>query len=189
MKHELSNMMCLDIYLDQMDSDSYQELEPQLSDTTLKSYPLMSWDFFMDNYHEKLENARKGAELDQVLAMAHKFGWTNDIKALFLEHDYDALVVTDRAQNIIWVNEGFTQMTGYTKKFSLHKTPGFLQGPKTSNSTKQRIREHITSDRPFKEVIINYKKDQTVYTCEVKVIPLKQDHTTHFIAFEKEIAQ
>ena len=105
----------------------------------------------------------------------------------FSKNDYEALIITDKNQNIIWVNDGFSKMTGYPKKEALNKTPKFLQGEKTSAETKKKIWQNILLDKPFKEVIINYKKDQTPYKCEVKILPLYNKQTTHYIAFERKI--
>ena len=34
----------------------------------------------------------------------------------------------------------------------------------------------------------NYKKDKTAYKCEVQIIPMYSDETTHFIALEKQVS-
>ena len=78
-------------------------------------------------------------------------------------------------------------MTGYSKNFAINKTPKFLQGKGTSVQAKHSIKEKLLKDKPFKEIIVNYKKDKTTYSCEVKIIPLYNEGTTHFIAFEKKV--
>lgn len=125
------------------------------------------------------------ADLERVQTFAKKFKWHNDLEAAFNENDYEALIITDKNQNIIWVNEGFTKMTGYAKKDALNKTPRFLQGEKTSVQTKKRIKSKLALDKPFQEVIINHRKDNSTYKCEVKIFPLYNEETTHYIAFEK----
>jgi len=112
----------------------------------------------------------------------------NDINKAFEINDYEALIITDSNQNIIWVNNGFTQMTGYSKTFALNKTPRFLQGDKTSIYAKKRIRQNISKNKPFREVIVNHKKDGSTYKCEVKILPLfNKNETTHYMAFEKRV--
>jgi PAS domain S-box-containing protein len=149
--------------------------------------PLTSWDIYIDNFHNLLSESKKKVELAQVTELAEKYNWQNDLEHVFSELEYEALIITDINQNIIWVNEGFTTMTGYTHKFALNKTPRFLQGEQTSTATKNRIRNKIMRNQPFKEVIINHKKDKTTYKCEVNIIPLYSKETTHFIAFEKQV--
>lgn len=187
MKHKLDDMMCLDIYLSHISEDEYETVKPKIESQKSKAMPLLSWDVFMDAHHQRLLDAKKATELQQVLSFAKKFKWKNDLNLVFSEHDYEALIITDKDQNIIWVNDGFTTMTGYSKKFAINKTPRFLQGKNTSLETKRIVKEHIIKDEPFKAVITNYKKNNTSYKCEVKIIPLYNNNTTHFIAFEKQV--
>ncbi|MEM6721812.1 MAG: PAS domain-containing protein [Bacteroidota bacterium] len=152
-----------------------------------KAMPLTSWDIYIDNYHKQLVEAKKELELQQVTMLAEKYKWQNDLRTVFSKREYEALIITDINQNIIWVNEGFTAMTGYSQKFAINRTPRFLQGMQTSQSTKSRIRNKIKQQQPFKEIIVNHKKDKTTYKCEVNIIPLYGKETTHFIAFEKQV--
>lgn len=154
---------------------------------SMKAMPLLSWDIFINSYYSNLRQFEKKSERETINKLAQKFNWKNNIDSIINENDYEALVITDMRQNIIWVNNGFTEMTGYTKKFALDKRPTFLQGEATSEETKAKIREHLRLDKPFKEVIINYKKDNTPYKCEVQIIPLYGDETTHYIALERQV--
>lgn len=187
MKHKLDDMMCLDIYLSHLSNEEYEAIKPKIDTQKSKAMPLLSWDVFMDAHHERMLDAKKETELQHVLSLAKKFKWKNDLNLAFSEHDYEALIIADKDQNIIWVNEGFTTMTGYSKKFAINKTPRFLQGKDTSIITKKSVKENIIKDQPFTTVITNYKKDNTPYKCEVKIIPLQNNNTTHFIAFEKQV--
>ncbi|GAA4296799.1 PAS domain-containing protein [Aestuariibaculum suncheonense] len=187
MKNNLADMMCLDIYLSSLKNEEYEQMNHHLETPACKTMPLLSWDIFMEGFQRRIIEAKKEMELEHVRSLAKKFNWKNDLSEVFSENNYEALIITDKDQNIIWVNDGFSSMTGYSKKFAINKTPDFLQGPKTSLDTKSRIRSKIASNKPFKEIIVNYKKDRTLYNCEVKIIPLYNEHTTHFIAFEKEV--
>jgi len=187
MKSNLANMMGLDIYLSSLSNKEYEKIKHKIGTQKPKLMPLISWDFFMDGYHKRIAEAKKRTEIEQVLSFAKQFNWQNDLCLAFSENDYEALIITDTNQNIIWVNDGFTSMTGYSKKFAINKTPKFLQGEKTSQKTKNSIKEKIAKNKPFKEVIVNYRKNKTTYNCEVKIIPLYNENTTHFIAFEKQV--
>ena len=67
-------------------------------------------------------------DIEQVKSFAKKSKWKNKIDGIFQNQDFEALVITDINQKILWVNNGFTEMTGYSKKFAINKTPNFLQG-------------------------------------------------------------
>jgi len=187
MKFNLSEMSSLDIYLSSLTNEEYEKNKHKIETRHLKPMPLLSWDIFMNGYQGRIIEAKKRIELEKVRSFAKQFNWQNDIDRAFSENDYEALIITDKNQKIIWVNDGFTSMTGYSKSFALSKTPRFLQGTETSTETKNRIGKKIMLDQPFKEVIINHRKDNTPYTCEVKIFPLYNEETTHYIAFEKEV--
>lgn len=187
MKNDQNDLMCLDIYLSQLPQKECNKIKRKLKVSNVKSMPLLSWDIFNESYINSLFKAKKKIELNEVLSLAKKFNWKNDLDSTFAESDYEALIITDADQNIVWVNDGFTEMTGYSKKFAINKTPKFLQGEKTSLETKTRIRKALIKDEPFKEIIINYKKDKTPYKCEVKIIPLYNETTTHYIAIERQV--
>jgi len=150
--------------------------------------PLLSWDIYIQQYYKNIRHFEKQIELAELNKFADKYGWTNNIDSLITDNDYEAIVVTDMSQKIIYVNSGFTQMTGYSKKFAMNKKPSFLQGEATSEETKAKIRQHLKDDIPFKEIIINYKKDKTPYKCEVQIIPLFGEGTTHYIALERQVS-
>lgn len=187
MKNNLSDMMCLDVYLSNLPKEEYETVKHKIGKSKSKPMALLSWDIFMDGYQKRMIEAKKEKELKEVLSFAKKFNWKNDLNLAFSENDYEALIITDKHQNIIWVNDGFTSMTGYSKKFAVNKTPKFLQGEETSLKTKKLIKGKLAENKPFKEIIINYKKDNTTYNCEVNIIPLYNENTTHFIAFERQV--
>ncbi|WP_431158576.1 PAS domain-containing protein [Winogradskyella poriferorum] len=181
-------MNALDIYTSNCKTSRLEIFQEKINDAKLMAMPLMSWDIYMTHYYAEIETSLKRIELEMVISFAQKFNWMNDINKAFETNEYEALIITDNKQNIIWVNNGFTQMTGYSKSFALNKTPRFLQGNKTSMHTKKRIRQKISENKPFREVIINHKKDGSTYKCEVKILPLfNKNETTHFMAFEKRV--
>lgn len=187
MSHNLSDMMCLDVYLSNIKPDEYNKIKHLIKPSGARIMPLQSWDVYSENYSEKLNQAKKQSDIEKIKSFAKKYNWENNFNTIFKQHDFEALVLTDLNQKIIWVNEGFTTMTGYSKKFATNKSPAFLQGKLTSTKTKQNIRVNLKINQPFTEVIINYKEDNTPYKCEVTIFPLYSNRTTHFIALEKQI--
>jgi len=187
MVNDLVEMNALDIYLSNITVEEYEELKPQIGSSKVLITPLSSWDVFSESLHKRVLNTRKKTEQKKVQDFACKFNWHNNIDLLFAENNYEALIITDKSQNILWVNDGFISMTGYSKDFAINKTPRFLQGEKTSARVKNRIKKKIALEKPFKEVIINHRKDNSTYKCEVKIYPLYNEDTTHYIAFEKQV--
>lgn len=154
----------------------------------MKHIPLLSWDLSSIGYFNVLETLQKEADIQELKSFAKKFRWKNAISEILLNHDYEALVLTDLHRKILWVNNGFTEMTGYSKSKALHNTPVFLQSDETTKLSKDTIRKKLKENKPFKAVIINKKRDNTLYRCELHIFPLIHKQTTHYLALEKQVA-
>jgi len=148
---------------------------------------LVSFDLYLEHYHQLINSLKKEMDVKQI---SHSIGENleNNIQTILKQENYDALVLTGLDQNIVWVNPGFTEMTGYNKKFALGKKPSFLQGEKTSQTTLQDIGEQLKRKKRYTGSITNYRKNGETYRCEIKILPLYNSNKelTHFIALEKE---
>lgn len=180
-------MQALDIYLSNVDDSKYLEIKEKLEEENATFMPLIAWDFYQNNYKNQLQQIKKRLEIEIINTFSKKYNWTSNITKTLQSKDYEAIIITDKEQKIIWVNDGFTSMTGYSKTYALKKTPRFLQGRKTSEETRKRIKKKLQLDVPFKETILNHRKDNSVYKCEVNIYPLKNKNTTHYIALEKKV--
>lgn len=150
--------------------------------------PLLCWDIYSEYFLKLLEDSKREQDILKIKSLAKKLNWKNDIDAIFEKKYFEAIVLTDLQQSILWVNKGFTDMTGYSKKHALNKRPVFLQGIKTCLEIRKKIRTQLNANKPFTAIITNYKKDNTPYECEVKIFPLFTNETTHFLALEKQLA-
>lgn len=187
MTKNINEMMCLDIYLSSLNVQELKAVDFESNSETIQTMPLLSWDIYSEYRFSQLKELQRNQDILNVKALAQKFKWNVDVNDLFKEESFEAIVVTDFNQKIIWVNDGFKEMTGYSRNETLNRTPGFLQGPETSLEVKERIRIKLSGITPFKEVIVNYKKNKETYECEVKIFPLFNEKTTHFIALEKRV--
>src|SRR5690554_3623813 len=186
MSKNLFNMMCLDIYLLGLSSNEYQKIKDQIVPPSVNP-PLLSWDFFYPSYQMRLRKATINSDIMTLETWTAKYNWPINLAGTLKENPWEALVLTDDSGKILWVNNGFFEMTGYSKAEAIGKTPVFLQGKKTSNTKKERIRAHIKSRKPVKEVLINYRKDGTTYHCELNIFPLFGKSATHFLALERVV--
>jgi PAS domain S-box-containing protein len=187
MKHNLNNMMALDLYLSSLNQYDYNATIEKIEGNSNDLMPLLSWDFHSESFNKQLLEAQRQQDILKVVHLAEKYHWQNDIQSIFEHNQFEALLLTNSEQRIVWVNDGFTTMTGYLKKDVIHKTPRILQGRETSTTSRERIREKLIANLPFTEIITNYKKDGLAYKCEVKIFPLKRGKTTHYLALEKQV--
>ncbi|UZD23562.1 PAS domain-containing protein [Algoriphagus halophytocola] len=151
----------------------------------VKRVPLLSWDISSPYYRVKQQ---KSEELQLLMKFAREYSWSIDLRRE-LSTPYEALVLTDLDQNIVYVNPGFQAMTGYSPDFAIGKKPTFLQGKSTSLTTRNQIRAKLSAEIPFSGSLVNYRNNGEAYLCEISIFPLHNSshELTHFLAIEKEL--
>ncbi|WP_299762193.1 PAS domain-containing protein [uncultured Dokdonia sp.] len=100
--------------------------------------------------------------------------------------DKVAIIITNVDQTIIWVNEVFTQMTGYNFMEVRGKKPSILQGKNTEKAALNRIRKSLKEEKSFHDRITNYRKNGQEYTCALTIHPIfnTEGLLINYIAFE-----
>ena len=107
-----------------------------------------------------------------------------------LMSDKWAVVITDLDQIIQYTNPLFEEMTGFTSHEAIGRRSSFLQGEGTSQLVRERIKKALDQQQPVSEQLLNYRKDQTAYWCQVMIRPIvnQRKQVVNFIAFEQEIS-
>ena len=149
--------------------------------------PIASFNYHLENYNGLIKSFRKNNDASNVGLML-KDCYTSELTNKINQYDYDALVLTDISQNILWVNDGFKDMTGYTKKFAIGKKPSFLQGKKTSTIVKNQLRESLAFNHSYSGSIINYRKNGELYLCKITILPIYNldEKLKYYMAIEKD---
>ena len=112
--------------------------------------------------------------------------------ALVAARTTNAVVLTDPQGLIIWVNDGFTRLTGYTQEESLGKSPGsMLQGPETDPAARRYMRQCLDRKKNFTIEILNYSKLGLKYWVEVEVQPILDEtgQLQYFMAIETDVTE
>lgn len=96
------------------------------------------------------------------------------------------VILTDANRRILWVNDDFTVITGYSLPEIVGRKPNLLQGQNTSEKSIKKLRKALESQVPFKDEIINYRKNGEEYLCKLVIHPIFNDNKQllNFIAFE-----
>ena len=104
----------------------------------------------------------------------------------------EALVVTDAAGLVQWVNGAFTVLCGYTLEELKGRKPGhLLQGPATDGAAVARLREALRIPRACRESLVNYHKNGTPYRVDIRVTPIldDQDQPRWLVAQVRELPE
>ncbi len=103
-----------------------------------------------------------------------------------------AVILTDAQRRIIWVNDDFTRITGYSLPEVSGRIPSaILQGPRSEPDAIARIRKSLARQEPCKEEITNYRKNGEPYLCRLVIHPIydENDVLSNYIAFEVDGSQ
>lgn len=91
------------------------------------------------------------------------------------------------ASEIVYVNDRFTDLTGYSAEEVMGRTPGMMQGPGTDREVLDRLAREVAEDRVFHGRTINYRKDGSEFEIEWKVQRVIDiDEVTYYIAVQQE---
>ncbi|MDG2054970.1 MAG: SpoIIE family protein phosphatase [Phycisphaerales bacterium] len=92
---------------------------------------------------------------------------------------------------LIYINEGFSRLTGYSVEETLGSNCRFLQGPKTDPDAVRAIRNAIEEDRNCEVELINYRKDGTPFWNRLSITPIRDSsgRTTHLIGVQSDVSR
>ncbi|CAH0994809.1 Adaptive-response sensory-kinase SasA [Emticicia aquatica] len=92
---------------------------------------------------------------------------------------------------ILFVNEAFTKMTGYSAEDVIGKSPRILQGPQSDMEELNRLGTALRNWQPYEVTTINYKKNGEPFWINFSVTPIADETGwyTHWIAIERDITE
>jgi len=96
-----------------------------------------------------------------------------------------------RADNpLIYANDRFQHLTGYTEDDVLGRNLRFLQGEGTDSAAVAALRAGIDADEPVTEELVNYRKDGTEFWNRVTVAPIGNGETVdQYVGFQEDITE
>jgi PAS domain S-box-containing protein len=146
------------------------------NELNLLSLPITNWEFL------------EGYSSDEVEFRKIQKNWSDNTNYMLLAKKQNSeFLVTDKNFKIIYASKNIMRINGYEIKEIIGKSPSMFQGADTSEITKKNIRESIKNLKPFKEVILNYKKSGEKYYCHIEAYPKfgKNGEFLNYIAIEK----
>src|SRR5262249_52614536 len=117
------------------------------------------------------------------------------LKTAFEQSNESVVITTaqlDRpGPEIVYVNQAFTEMTGYAPEEVIGKTPRILQGLKTDRAVLARLRKNCKAGKAFQGEEVNYRKDGSEFCLECSVWPMYNERgaVTHFVAIQRDVTE
>lgn len=92
---------------------------------------------------------------------------------------------------VTYVNEAFTQITGYEPKDVIGRNCRFLQGTEKSQPALEALRNAIKRQEPGEFILRNYRKNGSVFHSKLQLAPVRNDEgiVTHFVAIQTDITE
>ena len=113
------------------------------------------------------------------------------LQAAALQAADNPIIISRRDGTIIWVNQAFEQLSGYTRDEVIGQGTRLLKSGHQVPSFYEKLWQVILSGKRWRGELVNRRKDGTIYHEEMTITPV-QDRTgeiTHFIAIKLDITE
>jgi PAS domain S-box-containing protein len=108
-----------------------------------------------------------------------------------IEHSFHGIMITkaEPGYPVIYVNDAFAEITGYSSEEIVGQSPAILQGPKTDRDVLNRLNQALSEGKLFHGEAINYRKDGSEFIMEWKIVPIKNENqvTSHYLALQRDV--
>jgi phosphoserine phosphatase RsbU/P len=108
------------------------------------------------------------------------------LQSAALEAAANAIVITDASGEVIWVNQAFAAMTGYSFDEAVHRDMGFLKSDLHVPQFYDGLRRTINAGEVWQGEMINRRKDGTLYPEEQTITPVTDERGAikHFVCIK-----
>ena len=114
---------------------------------------------------------------------------TISLQTAALESAANAVVITDRAGRVEWINHAFSVLTGYLAPEVLGKNLRFLNSGQHDRRFFEAMWETILAGEVWRGEVYNRKKDGALYAEEMTITPVRgaKGEVTHFVAIKQDV--
>ncbi len=108
-----------------------------------------------------------------------------------IEQSEEAVLITNTAGRIEYVNPAFTRITGYSREEALGRNPNILKSGKQDPELYQQLWTTILKGQPWRGELVNQRKDGSLYTEQMNITPVRGPNgvITHFIATKQDVTE
>ncbi len=104
------------------------------------------------------------------------------------EHAPIAISITDLKANILYANRAFSTTTGYALAEVIGKNESMLSNGTTPRLVYQALWSRLAQKKPWSGVLVNRRKDGSLYLAELTVAPVFDEHgeTLYYLGMHRD---
>ncbi|GGM23543.1 GGDEF domain-containing protein [Paraliobacillus quinghaiensis] len=146
----------------------------------LISFPIFNKDQHISTYVLYLDQTKQ-----------YKVKKQNQLLANVLKNNSEGVMITNPSKEIEWVNEAFSEITGYKKEEVLGKTPSLLQSGLHDKDFYQHMWEQITTQGVWSGEIWNKNKQGKLYPEWLKIFSINdtQNEIANYVGILSDISE
>jgi PAS domain S-box-containing protein len=98
---------------------------------------------------------------------------------------------TQPDEPLVYVNQGFEEITGYDASSATGRNCRFLQGERTDPEAVATLRNHIDAYEPVSVELVNYRNDGTPFWNHVRITPVRDETgaVTHLLGIQNDVTE
>jgi PAS domain S-box-containing protein len=145
----------------------------------------------VDQVAAAIENARLYEAIQRELKERKRAESQLMLQSAALESAANAIVITDRDANILWVNHAFCELTGYSAEEVANQKTSILRSGMQDDDFYKDMWTTILAGRTWHGTVINRKKDGSLFHEELTITPVRDDQNeiSHFIAIKQDVSE
>lgn len=127
---------------------------------------------------------RRRREQEELVLLRCAVSQLNDIVIIT-----EAKSLEEPGPKIVFVNDAFERITGYSRAEVIGRSPRFLQGPKTQRHELNKIRKALLSQQPVRAHLTNYHKNRGEVEIELNIVPIgvEKGLISHFVSIQRDV--
>lgn len=116
-----------------------------------------------------------------------------DVRSFFNQTNVAIVVSNPKEQDnpMVYVNQTFVEMTGYSKEESVGRNCRFLQGADTDEASVMAIRTALKEKTKISITVKNYRKDGTAFWNSLNITPIfdDQNQIKYFLGVQEDVTE
>ncbi|WP_254766933.1 bacterio-opsin activator domain-containing protein [Salinilacihabitans rarus] len=168
----------------------WETLEEEIAEATVGTSRHVALDH--DGYDARVHRGADGATVTFETADGRPTDTDRAVKARAVDEAPVGVTISDPSREdnpLVYVNEAYREITGYTADEVVGQNCRFLQGEDTDPKAVAEMRRGIDAEEPVTVEVRNYRKDGSPFWNEVTIAPVRDDRgdLTHYVGFQNEI--